>query len=349
MTIPDLNPLGYTGLKQLNPPNIHYQASVPTPFDIVGFDIGDIWINTTPPTTAYMLASKSAGIQGGRQTGTWSLLIGPSGDVSQLTTDAGVVQPIAGNINVNGGTAISTKLNGAGNLQINASLATTTTVGVASFPSTSFSVSGAGAVSPVAATYSTLGVASFNQDEFTVSSGAVQLYGGLVLIASVPVVNNIVVFDNVTYPALNNYNSFFLNIRKTVPVNNADQMVMDTSTDSGVHWQNSGYLSGVVYTAYNSTGPVVWNNMNLTTRFVLSGNIDSSSQYNASLYISNMNSADYFSVNGTGNWEDTVVGPTECFGTIAGLGNTGVNTFRLGMNSGNISKGTFSLYGIKES
>jgi hypothetical protein len=90
MTIPDLNPLGYTGLKQLNPPNIHYQASSPTKFDIVGFDIGDIWINTTSPTTGYMLTSKSAGIQNGRQTGIWTQFVIGSGNINSITGANGI-------------------------------------------------------------------------------------------------------------------------------------------------------------------------------------------------------------------------------------------------------------------
>lgn len=73
MTIPDLNPLGYTGLKQKNPSNVVHHKADPTQFDNVGFDLGDIWINTVAQT-AWILVSKSAGFVGTKQTALWKTI-----------------------------------------------------------------------------------------------------------------------------------------------------------------------------------------------------------------------------------------------------------------------------------
>jgi hypothetical protein len=100
MTIPDLNTLGYTGLKQRTPPNVRSFKRDPTRFDNTGFDLGDIWINKIT-RVSWQLVSKSAGIVGGQQTADWQRSAGGVAQVSTLTGDDLVpIVPLAGNINV---------------------------------------------------------------------------------------------------------------------------------------------------------------------------------------------------------------------------------------------------------
>lgn len=118
MTIPDLNTTAYTGVKQRNPPNIRYFTKDPTPFDNVGFDIGDFWINTSVPQS-WQLMSKSAGIVGTHQTAAWELMGSAVSGVFQLTPDGGgAVTAIGGNINLHGTNGIQTANGGAGQLDI---------------------------------------------------------------------------------------------------------------------------------------------------------------------------------------------------------------------------------------
>jgi len=61
MGVPNLNPLGYLGVKEKNPPNIKLFTRDPTVNDITGWDIGDFWINTVDKTS-WQLLSKAAGV-----------------------------------------------------------------------------------------------------------------------------------------------------------------------------------------------------------------------------------------------------------------------------------------------
>ena len=107
MTIPDLNPTGYTGIKQKTPPNVRYFTKDPTMFDNVGFDIGDFWINTAIPQS-WQLMSKSAGIVGTHQTAQWELMGSATAGVFTLSPNSGAPIPaVGGNINFKAGTGIS--------------------------------------------------------------------------------------------------------------------------------------------------------------------------------------------------------------------------------------------------
>ena len=125
MTTQDLNPLGYMGVKEKSPPNIRYFQRDPLPSDIVGFDIGDFWVNTLL-LISWQLISKAGGVA------VWAQVAGGSAQVSTLTPDSLVaVSPITGNINLYGTTAQGvTTTNLAGGIQITNANATTAQKGV---------------------------------------------------------------------------------------------------------------------------------------------------------------------------------------------------------------------------
>ena len=98
-------PDGYIGLNPVkNPPVIRAQRA-PTTGDR-RYKIGSVWINTSA-NTAYFLTSVVAG------SATWALASPGASDVDTLTGDGGgAISPAAGNINLSGGTNITTS--GAG-------------------------------------------------------------------------------------------------------------------------------------------------------------------------------------------------------------------------------------------
>lgn len=85
-------------LPKIFPPPI-VATRAPTTADLA--DIGTIWVNKSTDDV-YALSSIAAGL------GTWALLGGASSDVNTLTGDTGTAVPSAGNINVLGGTNITT-------------------------------------------------------------------------------------------------------------------------------------------------------------------------------------------------------------------------------------------------
>ncbi len=119
MTIPDLNPLGYTGLKQKNPPNVRYFHKDPTVSDYTGFDIGDFWINTQTKTS-YQLMSKAQDPVTHLPVSDWQVIGGPTVQISNITTDTiANVPPVNGTMDVLGTNGIQTTSTGDGNITIN--------------------------------------------------------------------------------------------------------------------------------------------------------------------------------------------------------------------------------------
>lgn len=116
MPIPNLNPLGYQGLKELNPPNIFFRDRAPLTTDYKLYDLLDFWQDTVTKTV-YILISKQANIA------IWVPISVGAGNLDTLTPDVGAaVTPVANNINIQGGLtgAISFSNGGAG--QMNAAV-----------------------------------------------------------------------------------------------------------------------------------------------------------------------------------------------------------------------------------
>lgn len=113
MSVPNYNTLGYTGLKEKDPPNIRYFRKDPTSADISGFDIGDFWINIDVPQS-WQLMAKSGGVAD------WRLMGGATSGIFSLTPDVGApITAVAGDIDIIGTNGIFTQNLGAGVLRIN--------------------------------------------------------------------------------------------------------------------------------------------------------------------------------------------------------------------------------------
>ncbi len=120
-------PLSYQGVQALTPPNFVNLKRVPTPTDI-NFVIGTIWLYTNPTPTGVptndnsifqlvRLANPTA-----TQVATWVELYPntPTGIVvTNVLTDAGVIAPIAGQIQIIGGNNINTVASAPSVMEIN--------------------------------------------------------------------------------------------------------------------------------------------------------------------------------------------------------------------------------------
>ena len=99
MTVPSINPLGYLGLPERNPPDIAVRTPRnPTTSDFRNVKVGDFWQNTS--TTNFFMCTAIVG-----PVATWEQITqGGTGDVNTLTGNSGgaVAPDVAGNINVVG-------------------------------------------------------------------------------------------------------------------------------------------------------------------------------------------------------------------------------------------------------
>lgn len=92
-----INPLAYIGVEPSMPSNTLSEPRDPTDNDLRGFNLGDLWINSTT-RSLWILASKSQLVSP-----KWIKLSSESADLGTLTGDSGgAVTPSGGNINVQG-------------------------------------------------------------------------------------------------------------------------------------------------------------------------------------------------------------------------------------------------------
>lgn len=185
-----------------------------------------------------------------------------------------------------------------------------------------------------------VGIAMTNGDGVS-GNPTVAITGGLVLISSQTASNS----ASITFTGLSTYNQYKLYIHKAQPVTNAQVLRIEVSQNNGSTWINSGYSAGVLYNAYNSTTQTIGNS---TTIMPISGPCSNGDSYTAELYMGSVNQADYYTLNGLATWNDTTLATTAS-GRVGGRATTGVNAIRLTFASGNINRGSFTLFGIKTS
>lgn len=348
MTISNLNPLGYTGLKEKNPPNITHFRKDPTAFDITGFDIGDIWINTATQVS-WQLLSKANNIA------VWSQVAGGAAQVSTLTGDDAVsIAPLAGNINVIGSNGITTSNSAPNTLQAaNTATLTPNAGGAVTFVGGTINLLGNGAqgvsttgspatvtISVQDATTAVKGVSTYSATDFTVAGGSVSSKSGWILLGSQQAAASATI-DFANLPAMHN---FAVVIRNVTPATDGEHLYLQVSQDNGATWIGAGYTSGINYTAFDSD---VITNENNATGFIISGSIDNTADYEATIYLLNAEMPDAFGITGSAVWLDKALGKTS-FGTMGGRTTTGINAFRFIMTAHAIDTGNFSLYGIRE-
>jgi len=151
---------------------------------------------------------------------------------------------------------------------------------------------------------------------------------------------------NISFTNLTKYINYLLIWRSVWADTLGANLQLLTSQDNGVSYATTSYFGGINYNAYNST---TFTNINSTANLPLSGPNAAGFNNAGYAFINNISSGDVVIVNGQVSYHDSVLGPIAS-GNIGGQSSqTGVNAIRLKMSSGNMTIGTFDLYGIRES
>lgn len=164
--------------------------------------------------------------------------------------------------------------------------------------------------------------------------------GSLILISSQTASNS----ATISFTGLTNYTNLLLVMNSVQPVTNTAVLNLLVSQD-GATYLTTGYTSGLVYNAYNTS---VTSNLNSTAAFIISSSQSNSGIFSGSAFMHNLNLGEAFEIEGQSNWIDTTFS-TSTFGRIGGQGPTGIVAIRLQFSSGNISTGTFTLYALAQS
>lgn len=145
------------------------------------------------------------------------------------------------------------------------------------------------------------------------------------------------------------FNSYVLRFYNVVPASDADPLHLLFSTNNGVTWITTNYVTGVNSIPYNVNG---WNNANATDCILISNN-QSNSTSNPPLCgevsLFNLVGSNIPMVTGQSTaylTTSNTLGMQVCAGTNSA--NTNINAIRLIYPSGNITQGTFVFYGVRE-
>lgn len=104
--------LAYQGTNATMPPNVFiFNNNQPAVTDWRNFALGDLWINRIQQNINNSEIYVLLGIASNRAN--WALLTNSNGNINHVTTDAGTVIPVSGNINLFGGHDINTSGSGS--------------------------------------------------------------------------------------------------------------------------------------------------------------------------------------------------------------------------------------------
>lgn len=164
---------------------------------------------------------------------------------------------------------------------------------------------------------------------------------GLVLISSTTANNT----ASIIYTGLTNYSMYVLDWTNVVPVSNAAKLTMTVSDDNGSTYFSTGYQSGLVGRSMVGLASLF---DNATTSILLTGNSSTSGGSSGSVLIGPFNSSNSTSVSGKSLYTSSFIGGLNVSGWLgASTGsNTGIDAIKLIFTTGNISTGTFNLYGL---
>lgn len=143
------------------------------------------------------------------------------------------------------------------------------------------------------------------------------------------------------------YVRWVIDYRAVVPASDGSSLRMQISTNSGSSWVATNYTSGENSIPYNSTTLA---NLNSTTNFYVSALLDNgaaTSMGNGFIHIYNIASQATY-IHGTCGQSDSS-GATAMVLFAGKCTTSGANAFRMIMSTGNITSGTFTLYGLLES
>lgn len=166
--------------------------------------------------------------------------------------------------------------------------------------------------------------------------------GNLVLIQTQPASNSASI--NFTTGITSSYTNYILKINNYLPVQTNQRLNLLYSTDGGNTWLSSGYLSANSFT--NTSTPGTWTgSTSATTSVILMGAVDNSYGTGAGEYtLYDLATGAYPKVSGVA-----------CYGLsstcvrallFSASSNVNINALQIIAGAGNITSGTFSLYGV---
>lgn len=169
--------------------------------------------------------------------------------------------------------------------------------------------------------------------------------GNMVLIQSQTASNSASI--NFTSGITSTYNNYILLISNCKGVSNAQSLYLYVSTNGGSSYLNSGYLSGELTVPYNSTAI---SNGNVTGAMIVVTTGSSTVASNVVLNLNNFTSGSgYPSCCGCNHRVDGSAGANIAMtASRYNSAATTINAFQIIYASGNISTGTFTLYGLLE-
>jgi len=154
---------------------------------------------------------------------------------------------------------------------------------------------------------------------------------------------------NIEFSSIPNFDVYMITFEGVRPATDGSYLTMEMSNDDGSSWITTGYSAGCNYASFNST---TWANTNSTAHWVLTGPLDADvstrlGHGEVKIFMANIGNFPY--VSGTCSfWNNTA--SAAAMGIFGGNGgSTGGNSYRLLMSAGNITAGTFRLYGLRNS
>lgn len=142
---------------------------------------------------------------------------------------------------------------------------------------------------------------------------------------------------------ISTYSSYLVVFSNVIPATAGAALQMQVNTGSG--YISSNYQSGINRNVYNSTTVT---NTNSTSSFLLSGPLSTTAGASGYFDIFNATNGDEVMIAGQVSMIDNAT--SNLFISLIGGYNTATNitAIQFAMSSGNISSGTFSLFGILE-
>lgn len=197
---------------------------------------------------------------------------------------------------------------------------------------------------------------TFSSSSSTIASTLIvqqpgSFYGAqLVFVGSVTANNSTeIIFKAANGNPTDRFQTYLIIFDAVLPATDGANLQMQISNDGGSTWINSGYQSGMNVASYDSA---TFANTNNSTAHQLTGGIGNgtnSETGNGEIFMHKCNRASASWLTG----KSTYYNPSTDKANMAVLGgssgSTGTNAFRLFMSSGNITDGTFTIYGLKTS
>lgn len=145
----------------------------------------------------------------------------------------------------------------------------------------------------------------------------------------------------------NTYTNYLIVISNMVPQTTAKTFSMQVSSNGGVSYLNSGYVTRTSVTNTSN----VFGSSSSTTTFILSITNDvvasSTQPYCACIYLYDVSDGNVPTISGQGTYQSTAASSVDtCWFYGYGPTSTTVNALQFSMSSGNITTGKFTLYGI---